>query len=415
MTARLALAPLRHREFRLLFAGRVASFAGSAMAGVALAFAVLEVTGSKTDLGLVLAARAVSQVVFLLVGGVWADRLPRHRVMVASNAVSGAAQAVVAALLLTGRAEIWQLAVLAAVNGFSSAFFFPASQGIVPQTVPAEVRQQANALLRLGLNATSISGAALGGLLVAATSPGFAIAIDSASYFAAALVLAPMRLPAGLRLAGSSFVAELREGWREFRSRRWLWVIVLQFGVFNAVAMSQNVLGPVVANDEYGGAAGWGLITACLSLGFVLGGLVMLRLRPKRMLLAATMGVLLATPLLAALAVPLPLVAVCAVALVAGVGFETFGVLWDTSLQQEVPQETLSRVYSYDALGSFVLIPIGLAVVGPVADVLGTSETLWLAFALNTAITLAVLLVRDVRRLERRPLVTAAAEFTPSR
>jgi MFS family permease len=377
------------------------------MATVALAFAVLELTGSKTDLGLILAARTVPMVVFLLVGGVWADRLPRHHVMVASNAVSGAAQGVLAFLLLSGRAEIWQLAMLAAVNGFSSAFFFPASQGIVPQTVPADVRQEANALLRLGLNATSISGAAVGGLLVAATSPGFAIALDAGSYFAAAAVLTPMRLPAGLRLAGSSFVAELRDGWREFSSRTWLWVIVLQFGIFNAIQQSENVLGPVVAQDEYGGAAGWGLITACLSLGFVLGGVLMLRLQPKRMLLAATLGVLCATPLLAALAVPLPLVFVCAVALVAGVGIETFGVLWETSLQQEVPQEALSRVSSYDALGSFVLIPIGLAVVGPVADVLGTSETLWLAFAVNTAITLAVLLVHDVRYLRRRRITSS--------
>jgi MFS family permease len=377
------------------------------MASVALAFAVLELTGSKTDLGLVLAARTVPQVVFLLVGGVWADRLPRHLVMVASNAVSGVGQAVLAVLLLTGRAEIWQLVVLAAVNGFASAFFFPASQGIVPQTVPAEVRQQANALLRLGLNATSISGAAVGGLLVAATSPGFAIALDAASYVAAAALLAPMRLPAGLRLTGSSFVAELRVGWREFWSRTWLWVIVLQFGVFNAVQQAENVLGPVVAQEQYGGAAGWGLVTACFSLGFVLGGLVMLRLQPRRMLLAATLGVLCATPFLAALAVPLPLALVCAVALVAGIGIETFGVLWETSLQQEVPQETLSRVSSYDALGSFVLIPIGLAVVGPVADALGTSETLWLAFAVNTAITLLVLLVHDVRQLRRRAITSS--------
>src|SRR5262245_34673249 len=225
------LSPLRHREFRLLFTGRIASFAGSAMATVALAFAVLELTGSKTDLGLVLAARAVPQVVFLLVGGVWADRLPRHLVMVASNAVSGTSQAVLAVLLLSGNAEIWQVAVLGAANGFSTAFFFPASQGIVPQTVPTDIRQQANALLRLGLNATSISGAALSGLLVAATSPGVAIAFDAVSYFAAAAVLAPMRVPAGLRLAGSSFVAELRAGWHGFWSRTWLWVIVLQFGV----------------------------------------------------------------------------------------------------------------------------------------------------------------------------------------
>lgn len=380
------------------------SFAGSAIAPIALAFAVLELTGSKTDLGLVLAARALPQVIFLLVGGVWSDRLPRHQVMVASNVLSGASQAALAVLLLSGRAEIWQLAVLAAANGVSSAFFFPASAGIVPQTVPEAIRQQANALLRLGMNTTVISATALGGLLVAATNPGYAIAFDSVTYFAAAVVLAPMRLPAGLRLEGSNFLGELREGWREFRSRTWLWVIVVQFSIFNAVQQAQNVLGPVVAQESLGGAAGWGLIAASLALGLVLGGIVLLRVRPQRMLLVATLSVLLATPLLAALAVPLPLAAVCLCALVAGIGIEVFGVMWETSLQQEVPQDRLSRVYSYDALGSFVFIPIGLAIVGPVAEALGTSETLWLAFGINTLITVAVLAVADVRRLRRRPV-----------
>jgi MFS family permease len=401
-----ALAPLRAREFRFLFAGRTISFAGSAMAPVALAFAVLELTGSKTDLGLVLAARSIPQIVFLLVGGVWADRLSRHRVMVASNLVSGAAQAAVAVLLLTGAAEVWHLAAFAAVNGCASAFFFPASQGVVPQTVPAESLQSANSLLRLGLNATAITGAAVGGLLVAATSPGAAIAVDAGTYALAALFLGRMRLPAALRVAGSRFLGELRDGWREFRSRTWLWVIVVQFAFVNAAWLGAvSVLGPVVADEELGGAAAWGAILACQSAGLVVGGLVLLRLRPRRILLAATLGMLLTVPVLVALAVPLPVVVVAACAFVAGLGIEAVGVLWDTTMQQEIPAEKLSRVYSYDALGSFVLIPIGLAVAGPVADLLGTTETLLLAAGLNLATTLAVLTVRDVRTLHRRTVV----------
>jgi predicted MFS family arabinose efflux permease len=399
-----ALAPLREREFRLLFLGRTISFAGSAMAPVALAFAVLELTGSKTDLGLVLAARSVPQIVFLLVGGVWADRLSRHRVMVASNVLSGAAQAAVAVLLLTGRAEIWHLAGFAAVNGFASAFFFPASQGVVPQTVPAAALQSANSLLRLGLHATAVTGAALGGLLVAATSPGTAIAVDAASYVLAALFLARMRLPSSVRLEAPRFFGELHEGWREFRSRTWLWVIVLQAAFVNAAwVAADSVLGPVVANEELGGAAAWGVILACQSAGLIVGGLLLLRLQPRRMLLTATFGMLLALPVLVALAVPLPVVAVAAAGFVAGLGLEIFGVLWDTTMQQEIPPEKLSRLYSYDALGSFVLIPVGLAVVGPVAAAVGTSETLLLAAGLNLAATLAVLAVHDVRTLARRP------------
>src|SRR5256884_5508063 len=168
-----SLAPLAEREFRLLFLGRTVSIIGNAFATTAIAFAVLDVTGSKADLGYVLAARALPQVVSLLAGGVWADRLPRHLVMVASNVVSGASQGVLAALLLTGTAGFTELIVLSAVNGTSTAFFFPASSGIVPQTVPAPMLQTANALLRLGLNASYIGGAALGGLLVAPPRPGW--------------------------------------------------------------------------------------------------------------------------------------------------------------------------------------------------------------------------------------------------
>ena len=405
---RAALEPLRAREFRLLFLGRTISLAGTAMAPVALAFAVLELTGSKTDLGLVLAARSIPQVVFLLVGGVWADRLSRHHVMVASNVLSCAAQAAVATLRLTGAAEVWHLAALAAVNGFASAFFFPASQGLIPQTLPGELLQSGNTLLRLGLNATSITGAAVGGLLVAATSPGAAIAVDAASYGLAAVVLAQMRIPRAVTEAGTRFLHELREGWDEFRSRTWLWVIVLQFAFVNAAWVgADSVLGPVVADEHLGGAAAWGAVLASQSAGLIVGGIVMFRLRPQRMLLTATLGMLLTVPVLVALAVPLHVVAVAALGFLAGVGLEIFGVLWDTTMQQEIPPERLSRVYSYDALGSFVLIPVGFAVVGPVAEAIGTSETLLLAAALNFLTTLAVLAVHDVRTIRRRTSIVS--------
>src|SRR4051794_21690551 len=354
--------PLGERGFRLLFAGRTISFAGSAFANVALAFAVLELTGSKADLGFVLAARALPQLVFLVFGGIWADRLPRHRVMVASNVVSGLAQGVVAVLLLTGNAEIWELIVLAIVGGTSAAFFFPASAGIVPQTVPSPLLQPANALLRLGLNASWIGGSALAGLVVAATSPGIGIACDAASFLLAAAVVGAMRVPASLRIEGSSILGELREGWREFASRAWLWAIVLQFAFVNAVEQgSESVLGPAVALEHLGGAAAWGLILTADGVGLIAGGVLMLRMRPQRILLAATLGFLLTVPFPFALAGPLPLAALAAVGFVAGIGSETFGVLSDTALQHEIPPEELSRVSAYHGLGSIPLLPLGPA------------------------------------------------------
>jgi MFS family permease len=339
----------------------------------------------------------------MLVGGVWADRLPRHLVMVGSNVVSGASQAVLAVLLLTDAAHFNELILLAAINGMSSAFFFPASSGIIPQTVPAGLLQPANALLRLGLNASSISGAALGGLVVAASSPGWAIAVDSLTFFAAAVLISLLRLPPRERQPGSRFFAELGQGWVEFRSRAWLWAIVLQFAIVNAAwTGSTNVLGPAVAKEHFGGAAAWGAVLAAESIGLVCGGLAMLRLRPRRMLLAATFGMLLLPLSPLSLAFPLALPAVVVACFLAGVGVESFGVLWDTTMQQEIPAEKLSRVYSYDALGSFALIPVGFAAAGAISAAIGTKAAFFGATALITGATLLVLLMREVRTLERR-------------
>ncbi len=395
--------PLGQREFRLLWLGRTTSFVGSAFANVALAFAVLDLTGSKADLGFVLAARAVPQVIFLLVGGIWADRLPRHLVMVTSNVISGTSQGLIALLLLLGHAQIWQLMALAAVNGMSSAFFFPASSGIIPQTVPRPMLQSANAILRLGQNSSWIVGAALGGLVVAATSPGIGIAVDAATFFVAAFFTALIRLPTELRMEASNFLGELADGWREFSSRTWLWVIVVQFGFVNAIEQgTEGVLGPAISKEHFGGAAGWGFILTAQSLGLFAGGLILLRFRPRRLLLTATLSFLLTIPFLLALAGPLPFPVVIGLAAIAGLGVETFGIMWDTTMQQEIPQEKLSRVYSYDALGSFVLIPLGLAVAGPVSEAIGTRATILGAAAISLTATLLVLLVRDVRTIERR-------------
>jgi MFS family permease len=402
---RADLAPLREREFRLLFAGRAVSLLGSAIAPVALAFAVLGLTGSKTDLGIILAARQVPLIVFILVGGIWADRLPRNHVMVAADLVSALSQATVATLLITGKAEIWHLVALAAVNGCSSAFFFPASQGVIPQTVPPQLLQAANALLRLGINGSLIGGAAVAGFLVAAFGSGTALAVDAATYFLGAVFIALMRLPASLKMEAQHFLRELGEGWREFRMRTWLWVIVIQFSLVNAVESGGlNVLGPAVAEDELGGARDFGLILTAQAIGLVVGGVVGLRYRPKHMLLVATGAILLMPIVLVVLGFPAPLPILLAAAFLAGIGIETFGILWDTTMQQEIPPAALSRVYSYDLLGSVAFVPIGLAVAGPVADLIGVREALWGGAAIVFLATLPVFAVRDVRNLQRRTL-----------
>jgi MFS family permease len=383
------------------------------MAPIALAFAVLDI-GSTTDLGIVLAAGWLPQIAFILVGGVWADRLPRNVVMVGANVLSGGAQAVVAALLLLDRAELWQLAVLQIVRGIATSFFFPASAGIVPQTVQVHELQQANALLRLSLNATSILGAAVGGGLVALVGSGWAIAFDAATYFGSAAVLSRMNLRGRVQ-SSRRFFSELAEGWHEFRTRTWLWTIVVAAAIGNLVWVGgSSVLGPTVAKESLGGAAGWGVVVAAEAVGLLVASGIALLWRPRRPLFVSVIA-LLGTPLfLASLAGSETLALVVAAGLAAGFGIELFNVNWVTTMQEQIPDDVLARVNSYDALGSFVFIPIGLTIAGPLADAIGTSEALWLGAAISFVLPLLTLTVRDVRRLKRRePTVELEPEAEP--
>ena len=399
----MKLGPLADREFRLLFTGQLVSLLGTAVAPIALAFAVLDLTGSKTDLGIVLAANWVPQLVLVLFGGVFADRLPRHLVMVGSNVVSAAAQGTIAVLLLTGTARLWHLIALQVVRGAAFSFFFPASQGLVPETVRAGLLQQANAVLGISRNATNVVGAALGGVLVAAASPGWALAFDAATYLASAAVLGAIRLPARVRTVETPNVfRELAEGWTEFVSRRWLWAIVAAAGIGNVAWMgASSVYGPLVAKESLGGAAAWGAIVAAEGAGLLLGGLILLRWRPERPLFVGTAALTTGAIPLLFLANLRYTAAIAAAFLVAGVALELFNTSWSTALQEHVPLEKLSRVSSYDALGSFVFIPLGLSIAGPIADAIGLTHALWLAAAVDAASMLSALAVREVRELRR--------------
>jgi predicted MFS family arabinose efflux permease len=382
------------------------------MAPIALAFGVLHLGGSAGDLGLVLTLSILPQVGFLLAGDVIADRLPRHLVMVASNLVSGLAQAVAAVLLISGNGEIWHLAVIAFVRAVASSFFFPAQQGIVPQTVPVTLLQPANALLRLALNATNIAGAALGGLVVAAAGAGWALAFDALSYGVAAAILVAMRVSPPDRDATESFLAELREGWGAFRSRTWLWVVVVGFGFSNAAqSAALNVLGPLVAEESLGGAGVWGLILAAQGIGLVIGGLIALRIHPARPLLAGVCAATLIVPPVVLLALQAPWQVIAVAAIFTGLGIELFSVFWDLSLQGHVPNALLSRVSAWDAIGSLVLMPAAYAVVGPASEVFGITATLWACAAIAAVALVAQLASRDVRELPHPvPRLVDAAE-----
>jgi predicted MFS family arabinose efflux permease len=400
---------LRHRSFAYLLVGRGISLLGSSLASIAVAFAVLDLTGSATDLGLVLAARSLPNVVFLLVGGVVADRLPRHLVLVVTSVGSGASQALAAALLLTDHATIGSLMAIEAVNGASSAFVFPATSGMLPTLVPTAALQPANILFRMTTTAALVGGASAGGVVVAGVGPGWAIAVDAATFLAAAACFALMRLPSGDRLPSSNVVTDLREGWTAFRSRSWLWSVVIAFGVINACeGAGFMTLGPVIADGSFGRAA-WGLVLAAQTAGMFLSGLVLLRTRFRRPLFVGMFGSLLFVPPMFLLAADPPVLLLLVATLVAGAGIEVFGLGWDLSMQQHVPPHLLSRVYSYDALGSVVAIPLGQVLAGPVAAARGVHEAVVLFAVLAMAAGVATLFVPAVRRLERTDLDAPAA------
>jgi MFS family permease len=390
---------LRERQFRLLFTGQIVSLFGDALTGVALAFAVLDI-GSATDLGYVFAAKTVPLVGFLLVGGVFADRLPRRAVMLAADVVRFGAQGAVALLVLTHTAHIWQLVVLQAVSGTASAFFNPASTGLTPLTVSPERLQQANALRGLSMASTGIIGAAVSGALVASVGAGWALAIDAATFAVSAFFLAQLRLPPHVKLAAQSFLGDLREGWREFASRTWVWVIVLAASFGNMMSSIFVVLGAVISKDSLGGAGAWATILAALGVGSLVGGVVSLRVHVRHPLFfgSSLLG-FLALPV-ALLALRAPVVVIAAGALLAGGSNMIFNALWETALQQHIPPAALSRVSAYDWFGSLAFQPLGLVIAGPAAVAVGASTTLWISAASILAMAFLAIATPSVRHLE---------------
>ncbi|HEX8753027.1 MAG TPA: MFS transporter [Solirubrobacterales bacterium] len=384
------------------------------MALVALAFAVLEIGGSASEVGLVLAAGTFPLVATVLAGGVVADRASRRAVMMAADLVRVVSQGALAALLIAGVAKVWMLAALAGVGGAATGFFGPASTGLLPEVVLAEQLQPANALRASATSTGEILGPVVGGVLVAAAGAGWAIGVDAASFAVSAACLAMLRLPARAAAVPSSFLADLREGWASFRSRRWVWTFVAYFAIGNLLWGAWGTLGPIVSARELGGAAAWGTVLAAMGAGALAGSLLAVRAKPRRPLLfAALADGLFALPLALLAATP-PVVPIACGALLSGAGTALGLSVWESTLQRHVPGESLSRVSSYDWFGSLVFYPLGLAIWGPIAAALGTGTSLWLTFGLGAALTLALLAVPDVRHLRAAPAEAAPAEAAPA-
>jgi MFS family permease len=412
MTWRESVVPLSDRRFRFFFASRAVNIWGTTMAPVALAFAVLAVEDSAAALGQVLAARSIPMVLFLLLGGVVADRFGRRLVIQVSNAVSVLSQALAAGLVITGHAELWQLIVIEAVNGTAAATAFPAMQGMVPQLVPRHQLQQANVLLSMVRGALFAIGPTTAALLVVTVGPGWALAVDAATWLVALLLLLPVRVPHRAPAAGGGVVQDLREGWQLFRATTWLWVVVLAFGALNAIiAGAWHTLGPIVAKDTIG-ITGWGYVLSAQAIGLVATGVVLMRVRIRYPLRAGMLGCLVFAAPLLLLGLEPVLVPLVVGMFLAGAGLEVFGLGWSLAMQEKIPEEMLSRAYSYDALGSLVAVPVGQLTFGPLAAWLGTRPVLVGAAAAYAVICLLTLASRSVRDLERDP-VSAPSSLPP--
>jgi MFS family permease len=398
-----ALAPLRERAFRLLWTGQAVSAFGDALAPVALAFAALQIAHTASALGLVLAASTTARVVFLPIGGVWADRLPRQRVMLSSDAIRAVTELVLAAVLLSGHGQLWTLIVLAGVDGAAGAFFVPASGALVPQTVPAAKLQQANALMGLSRSTTSVIGPAISGVLVALIGPGWVFIIDAATYLVSAASLAMLRVPALDATPRTSFWSELAAGWHAVSSRTWFLTNLVSHALWNFAIAAFFVLGPIVAKQHLGGASAWGLIAASLGAGSVVGGLVALRVRPRRPLVVANLALTLSALQILALAPPLSTVAIMCACVLGFAGLTFLNEVWFATVGQIIPADVLARANSFDWLLSLVAMPAGFAIWGPVADHVGIPPTLVAAAIILALPSFLIVLHPAVRSVRRTP------------
>ncbi|MCX6362589.1 MAG: MFS transporter [Actinobacteria bacterium] len=406
-----SLAALGEPEFRKLFIGQATSVVGSMFRVVALPFAVLAIGGTATDIGIVEAAGLIPLIVLVLLGGVWADRLPRRTVMLVADGGRTVLQLIAAALLVAGVAHVWQLAALQVGMGVCEAFFGPAYTGLVPEVVSPPRLQQANALQGLVSSGAITLGAFLAGMLVAAIGPGWAIGIDGLSYLASAWFLLRLRPSAFLgrpggkpavdgfaTAGGRAFFRDLADGWREFTSHTWIWVMVAGAALFLfAIDGPIQVLGPIVARDVYDGARTWGLTSAAMGLGQIAGGLLSLRWRPRRPMHVIAAGMSLTALPEALLALEAPVWMLYGAMAIIGVEWGLYDPFWLTCMQREVAPSMISRVSSYDYLGVLAFYPAGLALAGPLADAFGRSTVLWVSAGVAIVVSVFQLAWRDVR------------------
>lgn len=399
------LGVLRHKDFRYLFLGQSASAVGDQVAILALVLYITQRTGSPTDLGLVLAAGTVPLMALILFGGVWADRLPRHRIMIGADVTRTVLHGALAILILAGGASVAQMVVIEALFGAARAFFQPAYTGLLPQTIAEEQIQDARALSEVTNNLAILVGPALGTILVLGVGAGEAFALDAATFvFSAAMLVRVHPRPRGEAPPPEPVLQELRAGWREVRSRSWVWVTIACFtGALLCVYAQWYALAPVIAREHYGGAGVFGLLESVAGVGAVAGALLGVKWRPRRPLRAGLILILVWPLQDIVFALSSPLALVLPFAFATGFGFSLFGVWWETALARHIPPHAISRVSAYDWMGSLALLPLGFVIAGPLAGAFGARNVLGVGSAIGFVLLLVALTPRSTRELNGAP------------
>ncbi|SBT88119.1 Predicted arabinose efflux permease, MFS family [Streptomyces sp. DI166] len=394
--------PVWSRDFALFFVARAVARLGDTMLPVALAAGLLQHGHGAGAVGLAMAATAAAFAGFVVLGGVIADRFSTRLLMIGSDLVRLGTQALAAALFFSGHVVLWEICAIGFVNGVASAVFQPG----VASTTPRLARdvQGANGAIRVAESAAQLGGPALAGLLVGLASPGGVFAAHAATYAVSALCLLLLRLPplpAGTTPEPSTFRADLVEGWREFRSRTWLWGVIAVWCLYMLTVWGPSL--PLVATEvvQEHGAGAYGLVNSALGAGTVVGGLLALRLRPRRMLRAGAISLFAFVGFPATVGLGLDVPAMAAGAALAGAGMSFWGVMWATSVQTQVPADVLNRIHAYEVAGSLAMMPVGQALAGPSASALGAENVLLIAGVMSVVVAAILLAVRPIRDLER--------------
>ncbi len=391
---------MSERNFRLFLIGYTTSMIGTGVVPVALSFALLKEGRSVQDIGFVFAAQTVPLVLLLLLGGAAADR-SRKAVMVSADLARCASEIVLATLFIVSTPSLYTVMALASVLGIGQAFSSPALSGLMPQLTSSSNLHQANAIKASASSAGQLIGPALAGVVIAAASPGWALYIDGASYAISALCIVLLRIPQTKPRMNESMLVQLRHGWREFSSRSWLLIIVVQFGLFRMMVYGPfMVLGSVLANRYLGGSSSWALILSAQGAGSIVGGLVMQRLRPNHPLKVAILATFAFAGPVTCMAMGATTTVITAASAISGFAIAVFVTLWESTIQREIPIEVLSRVAAYDWLGSYALTPVGYIVGALLAARIGIRGTLIVSATWAVLSSAVVLSIPTIRRLQ---------------